>query len=548
MWKRQSLFYPMIVLLVVTLFSTLTAGYFINYPFLSRSLQDNLEAHARNTMDEVRVQMDRDLRRLVMQAHALPQWNAALTTAMARLAEKEGSTLDPFRKDLDRLAFLMEADVMIALGPGHRVLYSNVPQVVEKAPYSALELEPLLRDPGGWSAVEVWGHWHALAATSLGEGESPPIRLIVGIHIAKRLMRHLQARRQSTLVFIPDGGEPVGGAGLDNWLPVDPARYHQVIRESRPLLALDNEREQGWYYAPLTLMNENFCLAMPVSPASYHQTLSESRARLGWTSAAIAAFILLLGVGLNLLFLIPLRRLQEKALLMVEACSDKGMELGPASSHREARGNELVVLEDAFEAASRTLYAHIGQLLTQKETFERLARKDPLTGLGNRRMMAEILEKSVAQHRRKGRQLAVLYLDLDQFKPINDTLGHDIGDLLLQEAAHRMAGCLRESDVAFRLGGDEFAALLTECAGSNHALMVAERIRKEIGHPYVLKEHTCFVGASIGIALFPDHAKQADELLKRADDALYAVKKSGRNACRVYDLALFAQPDDGAKG
>ena len=161
-------------------------------------------------------------------------------------------------------------------------------------------------------------------------------------------------------------------------------------------------------------------------------------------------------------------------------------------------------------------------------------------------MFQEYLNQALAQARRHYFQFALLFMDLDRFKEVNDTLGHDIGDLLLQEAAKRILNTLRESDIVARIGGDEFVVLLGGNADITIARRIANKIIATLCRPFILQEHTCEIGSSIGISCYPKHGENTDMLLKRADIAMYAVKKGGRNHCLVYDPAMET-PVDGAE-
>ncbi|MBF0341008.1 MAG: diguanylate cyclase [Magnetococcales bacterium] len=170
-----------------------------------------------------------------------------------------------------------------------------------------------------------------------------------------------------------------------------------------------------------------------------------------------------------------------------------------------------------------------------EKRLERIAHHDALTGLPNRRLFMLFVQQILARCRRHNRTLTVMFMDLDRFKAVNDTYGHDVGDLLLIEAAQRIRGCLRENDVVARLGGDEFTVILGDDAlETDNIGVVAQKIIDMLQVPFHLHEHICHIGASIGISRFPEDGEIADVLLKKADMALYAVKKAGRNHYRMY--------------
>jgi diguanylate cyclase (GGDEF)-like protein len=164
----------------------------------------------------------------------------------------------------------------------------------------------------------------------------------------------------------------------------------------------------------------------------------------------------------------------------------------------------------------------------------RLALLDPLTGLPNRRLLAERLERAVAEAQEDGTHVGLLLLDVDRFKEINDSLGHDRGDMLLQQVADRLRTIVRDSDTVARLGGDEFAVLLKTVRSVDDGAMFAERVLGAFAQPYEIDGLTLHVETSVGLALLPDHADDVQSLLKRADIAMY-IAKAGRRGMSVYD-------------
>lgn len=179
------------------------------------------------------------------------------------------------------------------------------------------------------------------------------------------------------------------------------------------------------------------------------------------------------------------------------------------------------------------------QDITESKQAQRLIHQlayfDALTNLPNRRMLLDRLEQAWSHAKRHQRSLAVMFLDLDRFKQINDSLGHHIGDQLLIEVGIRMTKCVRMGDTVSRSGGDEFVIVLAEIADSGDASFVAERIIKSFGEPVQVATHVLNVSASMGIAVFPtDGTDDVQELMKKADKAMYAAKAAGRNAYRFY--------------
>lgn len=166
--------------------------------------------------------------------------------------------------------------------------------------------------------------------------------------------------------------------------------------------------------------------------------------------------------------------------------------------------------------------------------LERQANFDPLTGLPSRTLFRQQLESAIARSGRTGARHALLFIDLDEFKSVNDNLGHDAGDQLLIEVGRRICGCVRASDTVARLSGDEFTAILYDIVAQESISRVAEAIVEAMGRAFRIGEHEVFCGASVGVAVYPDDAGSADALVIKADQAMYAVKRSGRNGWFFY--------------
>ena len=174
----------------------------------------------------------------------------------------------------------------------------------------------------------------------------------------------------------------------------------------------------------------------------------------------------------------------------------------------------------------------VAAAIERKQLHTRLqhnAQYDQLTDLPNRELLHDRLRTAIARARRDHERLALLYLDMDNFKLVNDSLGHAAGDLLLQSVAERLKRCVRESDTVARVGGDEFVVLLEGIRLPEHACMVAQKIRISLNQPLELAGHGLRILPSIGIALYPEQGDEATQLLQRADAAMYIAKKSGGN-------------------
>jgi diguanylate cyclase (GGDEF)-like protein len=217
---------------------------------------------------------------------------------------------------------------------------------------------------------------------------------------------------------------------------------------------------------------------------------------------------------------------------------------------QSARQAELAERERAEQAEKHVqeLNKHIaeqkriGQALEEaKEHFRHAAFHDALTGLPNRTMFTELLASEINSRRRTVGQFAVLFLDLDRFKTINDSLGHTYGDLLLVSLTQRLKACLRPADSLARFGGDEFAILLHNVDDPSEAVYIAERIQEEITKPFDLNQHAAFVSASIGIAMSATGYLQPADILRDADTAMYRAKENGKARYEIFDETMHAR-------
>jgi len=181
------------------------------------------------------------------------------------------------------------------------------------------------------------------------------------------------------------------------------------------------------------------------------------------------------------------------------------------------------------------------EIQAAKDTLEHLVHYDTLTGLPNRALLQDRLGQAIELARRQGRQLALMFMDLDQFKPINDSLGHQVGDLLLQSVAQRLTGSVRHSDTVSRQGGDEFVLLLPYIEHAADAALSAQKMLAALAPPHHLDDHELHIGASIGISIYPDDGIDAEALMKCSDTAMYDAKASGRNTYRFFEPRMNAQ-------
>ncbi len=191
------------------------------------------------------------------------------------------------------------------------------------------------------------------------------------------------------------------------------------------------------------------------------------------------------------------------------------------------------------------VFSDISPHKAHEERLKHLATHDPLTGLPNRVEFERFCRDAVARANHQGRRVAVLYIDLDNFKPVNDTYGHVVGDELLRTLGDRMKQVTRETDIVARIGGDEFSVLLADLDDITHSYIVACKLLDMLSQPVVSKQGTLPVGASIGISVYPDDGDDPQTLLRLADVAMYRVKQSGRNGISFYATPAGLRPEPG---
>ncbi|HXZ14926.1 MAG TPA: diguanylate cyclase, partial [Roseiarcus sp.] len=191
-----------------------------------------------------------------------------------------------------------------------------------------------------------------------------------------------------------------------------------------------------------------------------------------------------------------------------------------------------------IEAANASLREEMAIRQRAQSRLAYLATHDPLTAMANRTLFNDRFSFDIDDARGRGRKLALIYIDLDNFKDVNDTLGHAAGDLLLQQVSARIQSELRPGETAARMGGDEFAVLQRDPANAAETRARVERLIALLGEPFAINDRSIFITASIGITLFPDDADDEELLHRNADLAMYRAKIEGRNRCRFFDKAL----------
>ena len=195
---------------------------------------------------------------------------------------------------------------------------------------------------------------------------------------------------------------------------------------------------------------------------------------------------------------------------------------------------ELARQTAELSALNEKLAEEINLRIHAEETIKRLAHYDSLTGLANRRLLEAFFQKEAALAERYQKQMALLLIDLNKFKQVNDQFGHRAGDEVLKVIASRIKMGLRRSDITCRIGGDEFVVIISDVAKREDAISIAQKIITEIETPVPYGDNICQVGGSIGIAFFPKDGKTLDQLLNNADQAMYHIKRKGVSGCQLF--------------
>lgn len=220
--------------------------------------------------------------------------------------------------------------------------------------------------------------------------------------------------------------------------------------------------------------------------------------------------------------------------------ASEGGVLGSFAVYRDQPSRPDVPIQDFLMATSRLAALAIEhRRLTDQLSHQ--GQHDALTGLPNRLLLGDRLGQALAMASRNQHQVAVLFMDLDRFKQINDTLGHSHGDILLCEVARRLESCIRKSDTLARLGGDEFMVVLSELNDEQDAIQVANKLKDALRLPFLLEEHEFFISASIGISIYPADGLDGDTLMANADAAMYRAKETGRDNCMWFTAQMNAR-------
>ncbi len=330
------------------------------------------------------------------------------------------------------------------------------------------------------------------------------------------------------VLVITDPGENLAAIGRELGVPVRVAQH-----QGTTLLQSENwpksQNQSGVIFAEHSLKTDSGQGGLTVSLANDIQVLERDllRARnsvltVAGIATALVAMLTLFGLKRSLLN--PLRNMLQTIQVVERDRTHLGQQVA-VTGNREIRS-----LTEAFNRMTTELGTLYGQL-------EEMAFRDSLTGLPNRALLYEHVTKIISQSARANTRFALLIMDLDRFKQINDSLGHSVGDVVLQQVAARLNEVLRQGDVFARLGGDEFAAVLPITASADGTIPLAKRLLGAMSQPFVVEPNSLHVGLSIGIAIYPDDGIRREDLMRHADVAMYHAKQNQRGFA-FYDNTL----------
>jgi diguanylate cyclase len=322
---------------------------------------------------------------------------------------------------------------------------------------------------------------------------------------------------------------------------IEATRPMLARRKNNVVLTVDDNENGGQAVAAFvrvpfgSMSDPRFLLVGLVTPLE--KVVLESRV-LGLNIIQIALILSLLALAISFL----LSRFLTRPLHAIASAVAQFEAGKPVTGLPLGRTDEIGLLAKTFLSMTSKLSSQVGDLQNRQLQLDYIAHHDQLTRLPNRVLFLDRLIQSINKAHRNSRQFAVMFLDLDKFKEINDTLGHHVGDQVLKGAALRMQSIMREEDTISRLGGDEFTIIIEDTTSTEQIEQIASRLIDLFNQPYLVDSQSFLLTCSIGISIYPQHGLQAEELLNNADAAMYLAKNSGRNNYQVFGT-LVQEPD-----
>lgn len=304
----------------------------------------------------------------------------------------------------------------------------------------------------------------------------------------------------------------------------------QVVLNTRDIAKPDNPAVAAFVKVPFVSHAEERYVVLGLQ-TPLRKVLQETRV-LGLGIIQITVLFSLVAIGISLI----LARYLSRPLDMMANAVQRFAAGEPMSGLPLHRDDEIGYLANSFHAMAARLSARVDELKSNQQILGNLAYHDHLTGLPNRLLFLDRLQQTLIKAERNRTQFAVMFVDLDKFKDINDTYGHAIGDEVLKSAALRMQDCIRHADTLARLAGDEFTILLEDINSSSDAARIAQKIISYFAEPFKIGERELVMSCSVGISIYPQDGANVDALLFSADSAMYRAKQQGRNAFRFYSV------------
>lgn len=344
----------------------------------------------------------------------------------------------------------------------------------------------------------------------------------------KQLVAHIEMSKHITQSYFQSLSDDMR---MRIWSTEKPKNMTKLHPLDEGLFELVEEKNRFISSATVKTANEEIVFYASLDASELEATLLENR---------ITFFILIL--SLTLLTLILLRILFKKTVAQPLQSLMKQIENIENQDYSEYKiirtGDELETISKNVNQLAFTLQERERSLLKSQKELENLSNTDPLTNLPNRRLFNALLQHGISKVSRTKKHLAVIFLDLDQFKQVNDTLGHNVGDILLQEVALRLRKMLRESDTLARIGGDEFNILIEGFDRHSDLEPILTKIIDSFHLPFLCGEHEIRISSSLGVSVFPEDGESISDLIKNADLAMYRSKDSGRNRYSFFTKEL----------
>ncbi|MBF0370507.1 MAG: GGDEF domain-containing protein [Magnetococcales bacterium] len=535
MWRDKSLKIPAVSFLLVAVIATLGVGYLINFTILKDVLQERMHVRAGQITEGVRADLSSRVSKL---EHFKDSWSENTEYLLDLEADNgvEGLGLKEMVRQWQDLFPLWNLEFLLILDHQGQTLQHLPVSFDASEPLSGELLQnarkALSKGHHYWSSAKVGGAWSLLLFAPL-KVEGHPSLTVVFAQQMEALAAEVRAANPAHPFQLAAGDGLIG----DNLLDVQPDSRLQlmidgVIESDVAHMEYDADRQTNLFVTPLPIFDRSFALVVPVEVEQARQILAGSRERLAYSGIFIVLLLVGVGFALDRLILAPLKRLRNQAAAMVKACSGNEQKL---YIDPEESGNEIALLEKAFEEASVKLYAHVSHLIDAKQLLEGLALQDPVTLLGNRRMFHEFLARTLGQCRRKERKVAVLLIEPTSLTERGSSSDEVERDLMLRAMADRLRHHLRGEDLAFRVDHNMFVSFAPECGDEEQVLALTNRLYQFLVAPYTLEGGKKVVlGLHIGISLFPESGEEVTDLLEASGRALDLAKREGGVPFRIY--------------